>query len=624
MRATSNVTSTPTKTWPLCCVGRCSRLRREQLLPLTREQADAVGQPTAHFLKDGRQVEGWQVGTQRFHDAHNHAAALGAAGALVGPARLAVHGRIAQVTLHRIVGRRHVRQQHKGEQFFGQRQPEQLLGKVSKIAFVRLHIGNCRIHNGTAQRAKPTLQLDHSLPTSVVAESPVGGGALGIAVQLQELIEKPLIGFLAWVQQRQANRFAQQVSPTLLPTLKTVAVDRSIVTDTHTIEKVGRQDLVERGVVLVAAEQKHPLQLRRERPQRTPLVAHLPTRLIHGYDGSAGNQSAQQIKFVLPVPRQLPQQGVRLRFGQRQLTKESQHGTSLVQRNADAVHQKCQHHQDFDAVFTTRRHAGNGWLGATRAGKNAITHQAGAAVFQSPHGALTHQLTIGVPHASRIDILVALRVGKLHLARPPARGFLLLAASLAVLSPLGFRIHAVGSGRGRRTRTRAVTLLPHLGLVLCQPLRQAVDRGLQPLDGLLLRSKRCFQFGEPRFKASDDGIAFAASGAAGYVHTDSVGTRPARSCAKFSLLGQAPSRPHARGPTMDGYERDGYDFSLIPEEQESVEDWIDGLESLNQEGVDWVRYPLELRMGEDHARLVIRSIAVAEAEGSELVLKVGC
>ena len=54
---------------------------------------------------------------------------------------------------------------------------------------------------------------------------------------------------------------------------------------------------------------------------------------------------------------------------------------------------------------------------------------------------------------------------------------------------------------------------------------------------------------------------------------------------------------------------------MIPEEQETVEDWIDGLESLNQEGVDWVRYPLELRMGEDHARLVIRSIVVAEAEG---------
>ena len=71
-------------------------------------------------------------------------------------------------------------------------------------------------------------------------------------------------------------------------------------------------------------------------------------------------------------------------------------------------------------------------------------------------------------------------------------------------------------------------------------------------------------------------------------------------------------------------ERNSQDFSLVPEEQETVEEWIDGLESLNQEGVDWVRYPLELRVGDDHARLVIRSVAVAEAGGGELVLKVGC
>jgi hypothetical protein len=71
-------------------------------------------------------------------------------------------------------------------------------------------------------------------------------------------------------------------------------------------------------------------------------------------------------------------------------------------------------------------------------------------------------------------------------------------------------------------------------------------------------------------------------------------------------------------------ERDGQDHSLIPEEQETVEEWIDGLESLNQEGVDWGRYQLELRVGKDHVRLVIRSIVVAQAQGSELVLKVSC
>ena len=72
-------------------------------------------------------------------------------------------------------------------------------------------------------------------------------------------------------------------------------------------------------------------------------------------------------------------------------------------------------------------------------------------------------------------------------------------------------------------------------------------------------------------------------------------------------------------------ERDGQDYLLIPEEQETVKDWIDdSVKNLNQEGIDWGRYPLELRVGEDHARLVIRSVAVVDAEGDELVLKVGC
>jgi DNA polymerase III delta prime subunit len=71
-------------------------------------------------------------------------------------------------------------------------------------------------------------------------------------------------------------------------------------------------------------------------------------------------------------------------------------------------------------------------------------------------------------------------------------------------------------------------------------------------------------------------------------------------------------------------ERDGQIYMLIPEDQEEVEEWIDGLENLNQQGLDWVRYPLELRLGEDHARLVIISITVAAAVGDELVLNVGC
>lgn len=71
-------------------------------------------------------------------------------------------------------------------------------------------------------------------------------------------------------------------------------------------------------------------------------------------------------------------------------------------------------------------------------------------------------------------------------------------------------------------------------------------------------------------------------------------------------------------------ERVGNDYRLIPEVQEIVEEWIDGLASLNQEGVDWGRYPLELRLGDNHARLVIRHVGSTKADGGEIVLTVAC
>lgn len=64
------------------------------------------------------------------------------------------------------------------------------------------------------------------------------------------------------------------------------------------------------------------------------------------------------------------------------------------------------------------------------------------------------------------------------------------------------------------------------------------------------------------------------------------------------------------------------DFFLIPEEQETVEEWIDGIETLNKEGVDWTRYPLDLRMGKDRAGLVIRSVEVVV--GDVIGLRFSC
>lgn len=68
--------------------------------------------------------------------------------------------------------------------------------------------------------------------------------------------------------------------------------------------------------------------------------AHLPSRLVHVNDGGMSNQGTQRVELVVPILRQLPQQGVRLRFGQRQLIEESQHGTGFVQGDANGVHQE--------------------------------------------------------------------------------------------------------------------------------------------------------------------------------------------------------------------------------------------------------------------------------------------
>lgn len=71
-------------------------------------------------------------------------------------------------------------------------------------------------------------------------------------------------------------------------------------------------------------------------------------------------------------------------------------------------------------------------------------------------------------------------------------------------------------------------------------------------------------------------------------------------------------------------ERVGQGYLLVPEEQETVEEWIEGLESLNQEGVDWNRYPLELRTVEQYARLTILSIQATGGDEAEIVLTVEC
>ncbi|MDB5309944.1 MAG: hypothetical protein JWO38_4146 [Gemmataceae bacterium] len=65
-------------------------------------------------------------------------------------------------------------------------------------------------------------------------------------------------------------------------------------------------------------------------------------------------------------------------------------------------------------------------------------------------------------------------------------------------------------------------------------------------------------------------------------------------------------------------------YRLVPEEQEEVRQWVDGLESQNPEGLDWARHPLILRSGDEFARLVVRSVDVPPNPGGELILVVAC
>jgi len=85
-----------------------------------------------------------------------------------------------------------------------------------------------------------------------------------------------------------------------------------------------------------------------------PTPPHAPTGLIQVNHRGVREQVAQKVEFSFSVLGQLPQQGVRLRLGQRQPAKEAQERTGLVQRDANDVHQVGQHHQNFQAVFTAR------------------------------------------------------------------------------------------------------------------------------------------------------------------------------------------------------------------------------------------------------------------------------
>jgi len=223
-----------------------------------------------------------------------------------------------------------------------------------------------------------------------------------------------------------------------------------------------------------------------KRPQRTSLVTHLPARFIHVHHCGMDEQLADRLEFRLPMLRQLPQQGIGLGPLQRQVAKELQYLAGLGQRDADHVHQKCQHDEDFHAVFTTRRDAGDASFVTVRPTKDAIADEHRMAVFQPPDGPLADEAAVFLPDIEWIYVLDAFRVGKFEMGGTPTARLLL---ALSFAAPLFLGFDAVPR-RVRRCRRR---FTENLRFILSKPLLQAIDFGLQPLNRPLLFVKQIQQ-----------------------------------------------------------------------------------------------------------------------------------
>src|SRR5262249_39681059 len=122
---------------------------------------------------------------------------------------------------------------------------------------------------------RPSSTAPPPLP-ACLPQPPIPSRPLGVVVQRQEPVQEPLVLRPPRVQQRQADGLAQQVRPALLRPGEPPPVHGGIVAHPHAVEDVGRQDRVQGGIVLVAAEQEDALPLRRERPQRAAFAPDPP------------------------------------------------------------------------------------------------------------------------------------------------------------------------------------------------------------------------------------------------------------------------------------------------------------------------------------------------------------
>ena len=98
-----------------------------------------------------------------------------------------------------------------------------------------------------------------------------------------------------------------------------------------------------------------------------------------------GQQRTQHLELVLPVPGQMLQQRVGLRFAQRQILQELQQQTDFVEGQADDINEVGDLDDDLHAEFTAAEHAGNLAIVVLGAAIDLVSDQDGPALFQTPH-----------------------------------------------------------------------------------------------------------------------------------------------------------------------------------------------------------------------------------------------
>src|SRR5450432_3779154 len=190
--------------------------------------------------------------------------------------------------------------------------------------------------------------------------------------------------------------------PTLLRLTK-IRIHRRIVTDHQANERVRIEDLCQRVGVLVYAKQEYARLLRQKRPH----AVDAPTRLVRMHYHRVSQQRTQDLELILPMPRQLAQQAIRLSFTEFQILQELQGQTNFVKGQPHDINEVSDLNDDLHAEFAATEHTGNLAVLLLGTAIDLISDEGGTTVFQTPHRPSMRQLTLFRRKALRKTLLRA-------------------------------------------------------------------------------------------------------------------------------------------------------------------------------------------------------------------------